>query len=95
MTVSERAFPENLREKLAQRKLPAETPEKPTDTGDVARRLVSYMVDADQRRFLIALVVRLVGDISLILVPVLTGLALNLLGDSLRDILDPRLARRR
>ena len=48
MTVSERAFPANLREKLAQRKLPTETPEKPSDTGDVARRLVSYMVEADQ-----------------------------------------------
>ena len=62
MTVSERAFPRNLREKLAERKLPEETPEKPSDTGDVARRLISYMVEADQRRFLIALVVRLVGD---------------------------------
>jgi ATP-binding cassette subfamily B protein len=79
MTVSERAFPENLREKLAQRKLPAATPEKPSDSGDVARRLITYMVDADRRRFLIALVVRLVGDISLILVPVFTGLALNIL----------------
>jgi ATP-binding cassette subfamily B protein len=82
MTVSERAFPRNLREKLAERKLPDETPEKPSDTGDVARRLVTYMVDADRQRFLIALVVRLVGDISLILVPVFTGLALNLLGES-------------
>ena len=29
MTVSERAFPQNLREKLAQRKLPDETPDPP------------------------------------------------------------------
>jgi len=80
MTVSERAFPENLRQKLQQRKAPANAPERPNDTGDVAKRLISYMVDADRRRFIIALVVRLVGDISLILVPVFTGLALNTLG---------------
>ena len=79
MTVSERAFPANLREKLEQRKRPAEGPEKPNDTGDIARRLMTYMFEADQRRFIIALIVRLVGDISLIAVPVLTGLALNLL----------------
>ena len=77
MTVSERAFPRNLREKLEQRKQPETSPERPSDTGDIARRLVGYMVDADRNRFLTALVVRLVGDVSLILVPVFTGLALN------------------
>lgn len=81
MTVSERAFPRSLREKLEQRKLPAETPEKPSDTGDVAKRLIDYMIEADRRRFIIALIVRLVGDISLILVPVFTGLAMNILGE--------------
>jgi len=81
MTVSERAFPESLREKLEQRNLPAETPEKPDDSGEVAKRLIDYMIDADRRRFIIALIVRLVGDISLILVPVFTGLAMNILGD--------------
>ena len=73
MTVSERAFPQSLREKLEQRKLPADAPEKPDDTGDIARRLIDYMIEADRRRFIIALIVRLVGDISLILVPVFTG----------------------
>jgi len=79
MTASQRAFPENLREKLDRRKKTDQGPQKPDDTGDIARRLITYMIDADRRRFLIALVVRLVGDISLILVPVLTGLALNTL----------------
>lgn len=90
MTVSERAFPRSLREKLEQRKLPAETPEKPDDTGEVAKRLIDYMIEADRRRFIIALIVRLVGDISLILVPVFTGLALNILGEgtaSTQDLL--------
>ena len=81
MTVSGRAFPRSLREKLEQRKLPAETPEKPDDTGEVAKRLIDYMIEADRRRFIIALIVRLVGDISLILVPIFTGLALNILGE--------------
>ena len=81
MSVSERAFPRSLREKLEQRKLPAETPEKPDDTGDVAKRLIDYMIEADRRRFIIALIVRLVGDVSLILVPVFTGLAMNILGE--------------
>ena len=81
MTVSERAFPESLREKLEQRQLPADTPEKPDDSGEVAKRLISYMIDADRRRFVIALVVRLVGDIALILVPIFTGLVLNTLGE--------------
>jgi ABC-type multidrug transport system fused ATPase/permease subunit len=79
MTVSERAFPKNLREKLQGRAKPVDAPEKPNDTSAVAKRLISYMVDADRRRFIIALAVRLVGDISLILVPVFTGLALNIL----------------
>ena len=39
------------------------------------------MVDADQQQSNIALVVRLVGDISLMLVPILTGLALNTLNE--------------
>ncbi|MEA3409891.1 MAG: ABC transporter transmembrane domain-containing protein, partial [Candidatus Eisenbacteria bacterium] len=79
MTTSQRAFPANLREKLDRRKQTEQGPQKPSDTGDIAKRLMTYMVDADRRRFFIALVVRLVGDISLILVPVLTGLALNTL----------------
>jgi ATP-binding cassette subfamily B protein len=85
MTADQRArqeaFPRNLREKLDRRKPQQEEgPAKPDDTGDIAKRLIGYMVDADRRTFLIALAVRLVGDISLILVPVLTGLALNTLG---------------
>ena len=96
MTATERPgfkdFPDSLREKLDRRKADQEGPAKPNDSGDVIRRLIRYMVDEDRRTFVIALIVRLVGDISLILVPTLTGIALNTLSDpdaSREELLTP------
>jgi len=90
--LSEGAFPRNLREKIERRAPKDEGPAKPNDTGDIAKRLIGYMIDEDRRLFIIALVVRLVGDFSLILVPTLTGWALNTLSDpnaSTEELLTP------
>ena len=85
MSVSERTefdeFPGSLREKLDRRKKQHQGPARPSDGAGVVRRLIGYMIDEDRRTFILALIVRLVGDASLILVPTLTGLALNALGD--------------
>ena len=98
MTASRRlgegAFPRNLREKIERRAPRDEGPAKPNDTGDIAKRLIGYMIDEDRRLFVIALVVRLVGDFSLILVPTLTGWALNTLSKpnaSTEELLTPLL----
>jgi hypothetical protein len=55
---------------------------KKDDTGKILGRLVSYMAGGDARgRFIVALIVRVIGLIGLILLPTFTGRAINVASD--------------
>ena len=56
--------------------------EKKDDTGKILGRLVGYMAGGEARgRFIIALILRVVGLIGLILLPTFTGQAINVASD--------------
>lgn len=76
---SEQTYP-TLREKLEQRARPAPSPEQKDDTGLILRRLIGYMASGENRtRFIIALILRLIGTALLIAVPFFTGRAIDVL----------------
>ena len=55
---------------------------KKDDTGKILGRLVNYMAGGDARgRFIVALIVRVIGLIGLILLPTFTGRAINVASD--------------
>ena len=57
-----------------------EPPKGENDTLDVARRLFTYMVGEENRtKFIIAMVVRVAALVALIVIPLLTGMALNMI----------------
>lgn len=80
MTANADAYP-TLREKMEGRARPAPSPDQQDDTLAILRRLVSYMAGGEQRgRFIVALVLRLIGTLALIAIPFFVGLAINELG---------------
>ena len=73
--------------------------EKKDDTGKILGRLVGYMAGGEARgRFIIALILRVLGLIGLILLPTFTGRAINEASNpngSVSDLLpDPKLVSR-
>jgi ABC-type multidrug transport system fused ATPase/permease subunit len=81
MTTSENTYP-TLREKLEARARPAPTPSQPDDTLAVARRLTGYMAGGESRtRFIVALILRLLGTVALVSIPFFTGQAVNVLSE--------------
>ncbi len=79
MTVSVTDQTPTLRSRLEGRQR-FEPPKGENDTMDVARRLFTYMVGEENRtRFIIAMVVRVAALVALIVIPLLTGMALNLI----------------
>jgi ATP-binding cassette subfamily B protein len=57
-------------------------PERPDDTMVILKRLVSYMAGGESGgRFVLALVLRVLGLLGLIALPALTGLALDVVGN--------------
>ncbi len=79
MTVSATDQTPTLRSRLESRQRFA-PPQEENDTLDVVRRLFKYMVGEENRsRFIVAMLVRVAALMALIIIPVLTGISLNLI----------------